>query len=411
MRKSESPGVRSNEAGQAVKNDIEADLVAIAAIESVPAILDIVCRATGLGFAAVARVTEDRWIACKVRDGIGLGLDEGGELDVATTICGEIRDCGKPVVIDEVAADPVYAVHRTPALYGFQSYISVPIRRHDGEFFGTLCALDPRPARLDRPDILAMFGAFADLIAAQLDVEDRLEASQSALLAARETAVIREQFMAVLGHDLRSPLAAIAGGMSLLERRETLSEQGRSIAGMIRASTARAAGLIDDVLDLARGRLGGGLGIEARPGVDLDGLLEDLVVEALAASPDRQIELITGDGLEVSCDPGRMAQLVSNLLGNAIAHGRSDQPVRITAEVAQGTLSIAVANHGDPIPASARAQLFEPFFRESAATPREGLGLGLYIANEIAKAHGGAITFSSDASETEFRFTMPADSG
>jgi GAF domain-containing protein len=98
----------------------------------VPTILDAVCRTTGMRFAAVARVTEDRWIACAVRDQIQFGLEPGGELKVATTICQEIRASGQAVIIDDVAEDRAFCGHPTPALYGFQSYISMPIRRANG---------------------------------------------------------------------------------------------------------------------------------------------------------------------------------------------------------------------------------------------------------------------------------------
>src|SRR6201999_2152761 len=122
------------------------------AIEAVPTVLDVVCRVTGMGFAAVARVTEDRWIACGVRDDIAFGLKPGGELKVETTICHETRQCEEPVVINHVAEDEAYRRHPTPAMYGFQSYISMPIILLDGSFFGTLCAIDPRPARLQNPE-------------------------------------------------------------------------------------------------------------------------------------------------------------------------------------------------------------------------------------------------------------------
>src|SRR3954463_14866340 len=105
-------------------DDLQADVAAIARIPAVPTILDVVCRTTGMGFAAVARVTEDRWIACRVRDDIAFGLVPGDELKIETTICNEIRHSREPVVIDHVAEDPAYRGHHTPAMYGFQSYIS-----------------------------------------------------------------------------------------------------------------------------------------------------------------------------------------------------------------------------------------------------------------------------------------------
>src|SRR5215203_467949 len=124
------------------------DLNAVAAIDAVPNILKVVCQTTGMGFAAVARVTDEQWIALAVRDEIGFGLEPGGELDLATTICSEIRQSREPVVIDHVSEDPCFADHPTPKMYGFQSYISVPIIFRDGRFFGTLCAIDPAPAEL-----------------------------------------------------------------------------------------------------------------------------------------------------------------------------------------------------------------------------------------------------------------------
>src|ERR1700691_152090 len=105
-------------------DDFSEDIAAVHSIKAIPAILDVVCRTTGMRFAAVARVTEDRWVACSVRDDIAFGLKPGGELKVETTLCHEIRQSGQAVIIDHVAEDGAYRTHHTPALYGFQSYIS-----------------------------------------------------------------------------------------------------------------------------------------------------------------------------------------------------------------------------------------------------------------------------------------------
>lgn len=176
------------------------DVAAIARIDVVPTILEVICRSTGMGFAAVARVTEDRWIACAVRDQIGFGLTPGGELVVATTICDEIRDSGQRVVIDHVSEDTRYCHHPTPARYGLQSYISVPLRRVDGRFFGTLCAIDAKPARLNTPEIVGMFELFANLIALHLDAQERL--------AERERTLARTQLLVRLDEDLRTAAGA-----------------------------------------------------------------------------------------------------------------------------------------------------------------------------------------------------------
>ena len=157
------------------------DAVAIGRIAALPTILDVVCRTTGMGFAAVARVTDESWIACAVKDDIAFGLEPGGELNVETTLCHEIRQSGAAVVIDHVAEDAAFCGHHTPAQYGFQSYISMPIVLPDGTFFGTLCAIDPKPTKLNTPATVGMFKMFADLIGFQIDAGQRLASSTAAL--------------------------------------------------------------------------------------------------------------------------------------------------------------------------------------------------------------------------------------
>lgn len=384
----------------------EGDVAIVASIDAVPTILEVVCRITGMGFAAVARVTEERWIACALRDEIAFGLKPGGELKVATTICSEIRDSGEAVVIDHVAEDKVFCAHPTPAMYGFQSYISMPIRRKDGTFFGTLCAIDPRPRKLNTPEVIGMFALFADLIGFHLDAQDRLKTSEAALLGERETAELREQFIAVLGHDLRNPLASITAGTEIL-RRAGLNERGTATLGLIQKSADRIAGLIENVLDFARGRLGGGLTLDRHPETLLEPTLRQVIDELRSAWPDRRIEASLDASRPIACDPGRIAQLLSNLLANALSHGAADIPVSVRAATTTDTFELSVANGGDPIPPADLERLFQPFFRASRGPSLQGLGLGLYIASEIARAHGGRIDVSSTPQETRFTFRMP----
>ena len=121
--------------------DLQADVAMVARIEAVATILEVVCEATVMGFAAVARVTEDRWIACGLRDGIALELRPGDELKVETTICHEVRQSHEAVFLDNVSEDATYRGHPTPAMYGLQSYVSVPSIMPDGSFFGTCVRL------------------------------------------------------------------------------------------------------------------------------------------------------------------------------------------------------------------------------------------------------------------------------
>jgi signal transduction histidine kinase len=382
------------------------DLAAVAQIDAVPKILEVVCRTTGMGFAAVARVTEDRWIACAVLDQIAFGLQPGGELQVKTTLCDEIRGSGQPVVIDHVAEDENFCGHPTPRMYGFQSYISMPIYHSDGRFFGTLCAIDPRPARLKTPETVGMFKLFADLIAFHLDAHDRLKISEEALLDERQSAELREQFIAVLGHDLRSPLAAIDAGAAVLGK-IPLGEQAKPVVALIRRSAARMAGLIDNVLDFARGRLGGGLSLVQTVDSGLETVLEQVIAEMRTAWPDRDVDAEIVLSRPVACDSSRIAQLFSNLLGNALTHGDPAGPVWVRARSDDDGFELSVANLGEPIPPGTLIRLFQPFSRASDRPGQQGLGLGLYIASEIARAHGGLLEVVSTTEETRFTFRMP----
>jgi len=388
---------------------LQAEVAAIGSLEIVPTILEVVCRVTGMGFAAVARVTADRWIACAVKDDIQFGLKAGGELQIQTTICNEIRQHRQLVAIGDVEADEAYRGHPTPAKYGFRSYISVPIVLQSGDFFGTLCALDPGPANVRAQGTIGMFKAFAELIAFHVQAQHRVDVAEADLLTEREASELREQFIAVLGHDLRNPLAAIMAGTSLLQRSPEQGTVLRTVA-MMQNSVRRMAGLIDVVMDFAKARLGAGLGVRRHPVGSLDSVLKQVVDEIQVASPDRVIDLMLEITEPVNCDPARIGQLASNLISNAITHGALGAPVRVSAFTAAGVLELSVANAGKAIPAALQGRLFLPFVRASVLPNQQGLGLGLYIASEISRAHDGVLTVASDQRETRFTFRMPCGS-
>jgi sigma-B regulation protein RsbU (phosphoserine phosphatase) len=238
-------------------------------------------------------------------------------------------------------------------------------------------------------------------------VDARATATES-LRSERETAELREQFIAVLGHDLRNPLAAISAGARILQRSGALREHKElRVLDMINTTVTRMSDLIDNVLDFARGRLGGGITLSRDANRPLEPVLEQVVDELRTASPGRVIETRIAITERVNCDRTRIGQLVSNLIGNALTHGAPNEPVRIGARTEGGTFELWVANAGDPIPATAMDKLFEPFFRGDVRDSRQGLGLGLHIASQIAKAHGGSIAVTSTPEETRFVFTMP----
>ncbi|MBB4115775.1 PAS domain-containing sensor histidine kinase [Rhizobium anhuiense] len=236
--------------------------------------------------------------------------------------------------------------------------------------------------------------------AASAMVKSQLELEQ-------ETAELREQFIAILGHDLRNPLASIAAAARML-RKEEQTDRATKILDLMQGSVIRMSGLIDNVLDFARGQLGGGITLK-RQVEDLEPILRQVIDELRSSHPDRAIEVsIEFDG-PINCDSGRIGQLVSNLLGNALTHGTPDEPVRFSAATDEQRLELWIANGGAPISSDAMTGLFQPFFKGEAGTSQRGLGLGLHIASEIARAHGGTIMVSSDDEETRFTFVMPLD--
>ncbi len=225
----------------------------------------------------------------------------------------------------------------------------------------------------------------------------------------QETAVLREQFIAVLGHDLRNPLAALAAGVRMLEQRETLTNRGQVVVKEMGASIGRATDLVANLLDFARGRLGDGLTLDRNSDEPLTPTLEQVVTEISSIAPDREFLSNFSIAEPVDCDRARIAQLASNLLSNAVTHGAPGLPVEIEAYTRDNRLILSVANGGMPIAPEARDQLFQPFFRGSVRRSQQGLGLGLFIVSEIARAHGGTMEVASNEEETRFTFSMPLD--
>jgi sigma-B regulation protein RsbU (phosphoserine phosphatase) len=232
------------------------------------------------------------------------------------------------------------------------------------------------------------------------------DSARTNLASERESSELREQFIAVLGHDLRNPLASISAGARILGR-EAKSGKEHQVIAMLETTVVRMAGLIDNVLDFARGRLGGGITLDRNARRPLEPVLHQVIDELRLASPGRSIETQFEIDAPVDCDRRRIGQLVSNLVGNALSHGASNLPVRVRASTKDNFFKLSVSNGGLPIPEAALEKLFEPFFRGEVRASRQGLGLGLHIASQIAKAHGGTLSATSTSNETNFTFEMP----
>lgn len=388
--------------------DVQADITAINRISIIPSILKVICKTTGMRFAAIARVTDKQWIACSVKDDINFGLMPGGELPLESTICNEIRQHLQPVVFDDISEDEVYACHKASALYKFRGYISVPILRKDGSFFGTLCAIDPKPANLKNSETVEMFKLYADLIAFHLNTVDQLRASEAQLKYEQQTAILREQFIAILGHDLRNPIGAIVGSAQVLQR-VGLDKKALKFVDIIQNASRRMQDLIDNMLDFARGHLGEGIQLDWQEEPAMTRVLSQVSEELSVLWRERIIKTDFAVNRPICCDSKRIAQLLSNLIANALTHGAADKPIYVTASCTGEGLTLSVANSGDPIPAATMERLFEPFARSEINPTDQGLGLGLYICSEIARAHGASLSVSSTSEETRFTFFLPSN--
>ena len=221
-----------------------------------------------------------------------------------------------------------------------------------------------------------------------------------------ETLRMNETFAAMLGHDLRSPLDFIVTASHVLDRVAEDPEAVRRTAGQMRASGQRMARMVADMLDLARGRLGGGIPIH-RQAIDLAAVVQRVVVECQATQPQTRIVVDAAGDLACEADPERLAQVVSNLIGNALQHGQSGRDVVVRLDgTAPSTVVVAVENAGE-IAADALPHLFDAFVRGPARSREDGLGLGLYITQQIAQAHAGSVTARSENGATAIEVSLP----
>jgi two-component system sensor histidine kinase/response regulator len=227
-----------------------------------------------------------------------------------------------------------------------------------------------------------------------------------------ETLRLNEMFAAVLGHDLRNPLSAILTGAQLLQRRSD-DDVVRQTATRMLSSGKRMSRMIDDMLDLARARLAGGIPI-SRTHAELGPLLQRVVQEHQAAFPERRIELVYDGDLTGEWDPDRLAQVASNLIGNALQHGEGRDAVEVRLDGTDPAVVVLSVSNAGRIAADVLPHIFDPFRGgQGHLGRREGLGLGLYIAQQIVQAHQGSVDVQSGADQSDrtiFRVTVPRTS-
>jgi signal transduction histidine kinase len=224
----------------------------------------------------------------------------------------------------------------------------------------------------------------------------------------------KEMFIAILGHDLRTPLGSIITSSTFMLELNELAEPYRTLTARIASSSRRMDRMVGDLLDLTRSRLGGGIPIE-RDWMNLEDAVREVAAELTAQHAGRAIEVTAAGDLRGRWDWGRMSQVLANLMGNAIEHGAAETPVRVLIDGAGDEMAVAIHNHGVPIPARLIPRIFDPMKRRQASGRNTNgaaahLGLGLYIAQQIVAAHNGRIDVESSASGgTTFTVRVPRD--
>ena len=299
-----------------------------------------------------------------------------------------------PLLINDASNDSRFYEHPGFLVHGIGSYIGVPLHRKDGSFFGTLCALDPGPARLSEDDF-AIFQLLSQLIAFELEAEETRQ---------RQAAQMRslEDFISVAAHDLRQPLTVLYGNAQLLERsikRGDMSKIETRVETLL-AQTRRAVRMSDVLLDIARVEAGR---LVLRPeSFDLAGLAQVILRDVQAIAPQRAFLLEGPSELRVYADKHRLEEVVHNLLDNAVKYAPAGD-ITLRVDVANssevpcpentgpGSVVVSVRDQGPGVEANELTRLFERRYRSEGATSRgiSGSGLGLYIAARIAEAHGG----------------------
>jgi PAS domain S-box-containing protein len=264
---------------------------------------------------------------------------------------------------------------------------------------------------LDRKGRLIGFAKVTRDLSQRRQLEDERLARASlerALAEQKRTEELREQLIGIVGHDLRSPLSSITTGVAVMFKRGMLSPADAKVAARIARSGDRMSNIISQLLDFTRTRLGGGIPIDPKP-TDLAEICAEVIDEMESAHPDRTLVFAADGDTRGVWDRARLAQVVSNLVSNAIQYGKRDAAIAVELGGEADAVTLRVHNEGPAIAPDLLSSIFEPFRRQHSAMVRvDGLGLGLYICREMIRVHRGEISVqSSDRAGTTFTVRLP----
>lgn len=368
-------------------------------------VLSALAGVSGMPSVLLTHVDDVHWKvwASLTPDGPDELATRGEELPVSKSYCREVCETNAPVVVSDAQWDERFRDHPAFRELGVVSYVGVPFRVGNGPALGALCAFDRRPhVGLDR--VVPLFELLSRLLSHELRWAGEARSSLAALQQESEIAAARERFLATVAHDLRTPLSAIRMSAHLVVRQAHMVDRVMSGIARVLHAADRMARLIDDLLDFARGRLGAGIPIVPESISDVRRFLGELLEEASAAFAGRPMRwsIDLDDDVHVAWDRDRIAQCVENLVGNACEHGAPDTPVTIGIRASDRDVLVEIVNGGEIIPG--RLSNVDPFGPRAS---RRGLGLGLFIADRVARAHGGALTLSSSGGETHTLLSLP----
>lgn len=437
-----------------LEENFKQDILNIQSISIVPTLLNVICQTTGMGFAAVARVTEDRWITCSVQDNVSFGLKPGDELEIKTTICDEIRQNRKVVVIDNVSEDNEFRYHHTPAMYGLQSYISVPIIRKDGSFFGTLCAIDPKPNELKTFKTREMFNLFSELISFHITsieeanenkiiLKEKNNLLEKTVVEKQEVEKIKtnieqtlieknislkkmnselEAFNYISSHDLQEPLRKIQLFTDIIERDEiqNLSDKGLNAFYKIRSSAFRMQNLINDLLIYSKTKFD-----ERKFEVkDLTIIVNEVIEDLSEEIKNKKVNFEIKNLGTLSIIQFQFRQLLYNLISNSLKFSDPDKnlTISITGKIINGSelvsdnlsataryYNITVSDNGIGFDQTYSERIFG-LFQALHTKPLKSTGIGLTIVKRIVENHNGFIKAEGVLNEgAKFEIFIPIE--
>jgi hypothetical protein len=312
--------------------------------------------------------------------------------DYTGTTLEEMQGWGWRAVHDPAMVEAVAERWNRSLETGQPFEMEFPLRGADGAFQWFLTRV--RPYRDSEGRVVRWFGT-------STNIDER-----------RRTDTFRDLFIGILGHDLRNPLNTIMMAARMMSMRGELSPENESMLARLIASGVRIQRMIDQLLDMTRARLAGGIPIARGGEQDVVTIVMKIIDELRTVHPRRAIHLFADGPCAASVDADRIEQVVSNLVTNALAHGEPSKPVTVRVTEDDHAVRIGVHNQGDPIDPSFVPLLFNPFARKEQRGRSDGLGLGLYIAERIVFMHGGKIEVeSSPETGTRFDVTLPKKVG